>query len=186
MKDFGKKSILWLTACSNAASLHTDANDTIKTSWIIKLESPATDTPLWADLTPMPGCHYTTVIIATVLMLLRIVLKDSSQCVCCWVCMFMFYIIVYSVTIYTIRQHSFANKWWNMAYQIKMHAYAIIAPFLFILQWIEISLDHLLCTLNLKKRLCHLFVLSQRVFLFQTFLGKNKIMMTALQHLINN
>lgn len=65
----------------------------LKTSPLIKLGSPAIDIPQCADLTAVPWCYYTTTIIATVLMFLRIVSKVYLQCVCCWVCMFPFYIL---------------------------------------------------------------------------------------------
>lgn len=66
----------------------------LKTSPLIKLESLATDIPLWPDLTAVPRCHYTTTIIATVLMFLRIV---SKVCVADYMHVYILYIRVYSV-----------------------------------------------------------------------------------------
>lgn len=61
-----------------------------KTSPLIKLESLATDIPLWPDLTAVPRCHYTTTIIATVLMFLRIV---SKVCVADYMHVYILYIL---------------------------------------------------------------------------------------------
>jgi len=92
LKKQNKKTDLlttW-TVFSNAKSLHTEANDRVplKTSTLIKLESPSTDIPLWPDLTAVPRCQYTTTIIATVLMFLRIV---SKVCVSEYECLHFIY-----------------------------------------------------------------------------------------------